>query len=81
MGLSPGHYSLTFGDCSLAVGAGTAVAARLVKSHTPRRVLTAGVAAVVVVSALLLVTTGTGSAVLGFQQYGTGALAGSIAAE
>lgn len=114
MGLSPGHYSLTFGACSLTVGAGTAVAARLVKSHSPRRVLMAGVAAMVVVSALLLVTVtiggvphwptvalmacfmgcmgfiysnaamlattevrhaaGTGSAVLGFLQYGTGAL-------
>ncbi len=118
MGLSPGHYSLTFGACSLTVGAGTAAAARLVKSHSPRQVLTGGVAAMVVVSALLLIAVtvggvphwptvalmacfmgcmgfiysnaamlattevrhaaGTGSAVLGFLQYGTGALAAPL---
>ncbi|KUI34321.1 MFS transporter [Mycobacterium sp. IS-1496] len=114
IGLSPGMYSLTFGSCALAVGAGSAISARLVKSVSPRSVLRGGVFAMVTVTTLLLVTVtvghvtawatiglmacfmgsvgfiyanaamlattevrhaaGTGSAVLGFLQYGTGAL-------
>jgi DHA1 family bicyclomycin/chloramphenicol resistance-like MFS transporter len=114
LGFSPALYSVTFGSCALAVGAGSLISARLVRSLPPRRVLTGGVTAMLVVTAVMLLNVtvgqvipwatialmacfmgsigfvyanatalalgevaqaaGTGSAVLGFLQYGMGAV-------
>jgi DHA1 family bicyclomycin/chloramphenicol resistance-like MFS transporter len=114
LGFSPAMYSVTFGSCALAVGVGSLISARLVKTASPRRVLIGGVSALVVVTAAMLVNVavghvigwatialmacfmgsigfvyanatalattevrhaaGTGSAVLGFLQYGMGAV-------
>ncbi|MCG5433744.1 multidrug effflux MFS transporter [Mycobacterium sp. MYCO198283] len=114
LGFSPATYSLTFGACALAVGVGSAISARLVRTVAPRRVLTAGVTGVLAVTAAMLLdvtvggvvgwltialmasfmgcvgfvyanatalatgevrhAAGTGSAVLGFLQYGMGAV-------
>ncbi|WP_197378530.1 multidrug effflux MFS transporter [Mycolicibacterium mengxianglii] len=114
LGFSPAGYSLTFGSCAFGVGVGSLVSARLVRTFSPRKVLMGGVAAVVVVTALMLLNVtiggvipwvtialmacfmasigfvyanatalattevahaaGTGSAVLGFLQYGMGAI-------
>lgn len=114
LGFSPAAYSVTFGSCALAVGAGSMISARLVRTLPPRRVLIGGVSAMLVVTALMLFAVtvghvvgwatiglmagfmgsigfvyanatalalsevphaaGTGSAVLGFLQYGMGAV-------
>lgn len=114
LGFTPAAYSLTFGACALAVGAGSAISARLVRTVSPRRVLTGGVCGMLVVTTAMLLdvtvggvigwltialmasfmgclgfvyanatalattevrhAAGTGSAVLGFLQYGMGAV-------
>lgn len=114
IGLSPRAYALTFGSCALAVGAGSAISARIVKRFGPRRVLRFGVVAMAAVATLMLLdvtvggvtawatialmacfmgavgfvyanatslavtevrhAAGSGSAVLGFLQYGMGAI-------
>lgn len=114
LGFSPAAYSVTFGSCALAVGAGSLISARLVRIVAPRRVLMGGVTALLVVATLMLLNVtaghvigwatialmacfmgsigfvyanatalalsevaraaGTGSAVLGFLQYGMGAV-------
>ncbi|WP_197376241.1 multidrug effflux MFS transporter [Mycolicibacterium baixiangningiae] len=114
LGFSPAAYSVTFGSCALAVGAGSLISARLVRTISPRRVLMGGVTALLVATALMALNVtvghvipwatialmacfmgcigfvyanatalaitevpqaaGTGSAVLGFLQYGMGAV-------
>lgn len=60
LGFSPGAYSMVFGSCALAVGAGTLTSARLVRSYSPRHVLMGGVTALLVVTALMLLNVTTG---------------------
>jgi DHA1 family bicyclomycin/chloramphenicol resistance-like MFS transporter len=114
IGLSPRAYSLTFGSCALAVAVSGTLSARLVRTIAPKTLLTFGISAMVVVTALILFTVtvggvlpwatialmacfmatigfvmanatalaigevgyaaGTGSAVIGFLQYGLGAV-------
>ncbi|BCI56010.1 Bcr/CflA family drug resistance efflux transporter [Mycolicibacterium litorale] len=114
LGFSPAAYSVTFGSCALAIGAGSVISARLVRTHSPRRVLMGGVVALLIATALMMLNVtvghviswatialmavfmgtigfvyanatalaltevphaaGTGSAVLGFLQYGMGAV-------
>jgi DHA1 family bicyclomycin/chloramphenicol resistance-like MFS transporter len=60
VGLSPAAYSYTFGACSLAVAAGSAVARCTVNSVAPRRVLVGGVIALMTITALMLLTVTMG---------------------
>ena len=118
LGMSPRAYSLTFGACALAVAASGVINARLVRTVAPRALLTGGICAMLVITALQLfnvtvggvtpwatialmacfmgtlgfiyanattlaigearLTAGTGSAVLGFLQYATGAAASPL---
>jgi DHA1 family bicyclomycin/chloramphenicol resistance-like MFS transporter len=60
VGLSPATYSYIFASCSIAVAVGSAVARLAVKIVAPRRVLAAGVVALVSITALILLTVTTG---------------------
>lgn len=60
VGLSPRVYSLTFGGCAVVMAVMSALSARLVTRVEPRTLLTAGVAAMVVVTGLLLITVTAG---------------------
>ncbi|MCV7355057.1 multidrug effflux MFS transporter [Mycolicibacterium fluoranthenivorans] len=60
VGLSPRVYSLTFGGCAVVMAVMSALSARLVTRVEPRTLLAAGVAAMVVVTGLLLITVTAG---------------------
>ncbi len=61
VGLSPPRvYSLTFGGCAVVMAVMSALSARLVTRVEPRTLLAAGVAAMVVVTGLLLITVTAG---------------------
>jgi DHA1 family bicyclomycin/chloramphenicol resistance-like MFS transporter len=61
VGLSPATYSLTFASGSVAVALGGAVARLAVKRVTPRRLLVVGVFALVVITALIMLTVTIGA--------------------
>lgn len=60
VGLSPRVYSLTFGGCAVVMALMSAVSARLVGRIAPRTLLLVGVAAMVVVTGLLLIAVTAG---------------------
>lgn len=60
LGFSPTAYSVTFGSCALAIGAGSLISARLVRTVSPRRVLMGGVIALVAATALMVLNVTVG---------------------
>jgi MFS transporter, DHA1 family, multidrug resistance protein len=60
VGLSPRMYSVTFGGCAVVLALTNALSTRLVKRIAPRRLLLVGMAAMVIVTGLLLVTVTAG---------------------